>query len=168
MGPEPAFARGRATQIASWSRYGSRVEAIRGFLAGDLRALISSGDFEGIKAATGKKGAVGSYLGALDLWAATYSDSSPSPKSVAMQADVAKMRTAAAELNVLAKKATGEDVKKEGGLFGLGAKDAVVPTGAAMTALLNEVRDKAIAAYNDYCVLNNEGHPFEVDELSEI
>jgi hypothetical protein len=42
----------------------------------------------------------------------------------------------------------GEDVKKEGGLFGIGAKEAVVPTGAAMTALLNEVRDKAVAAYN--------------------
>ena len=50
---------------------------------------------------------MGSYLGALDLWAASYSDSSPSPKSVAMQADVAKMRTAVAELNLLAKNATG-------------------------------------------------------------
>jgi len=61
------------------------VEAIRGFLAGDLRALIAAEDYEGIKTATGKKGVVNSYLGALDLWAATYSDSSPSPKSVAMQ-----------------------------------------------------------------------------------
>lgn len=87
----PAFAAVLLARCWGWHlplcifRYGSRVEAIRGFLAGDLRALISSGDFEGIKAATGKKGAVGSYLGALDLWAATYSDSSPSPKSVAMQ-----------------------------------------------------------------------------------
>ena len=63
------------------------MEAIRGFLAGDLRALIAAEDYEGIKAATGKKGVVNSYLGALDLWAATYSDSSPSPKSVAMQVD---------------------------------------------------------------------------------
>eukprot|EP00614_Pseudopedinella_elastica_P005777 CAMPEP_0172589488 /NCGR_PEP_ID=MMETSP1068-20121228/8201_1 /TAXON_ID=35684 /ORGANISM="Pseudopedinella elastica, Strain CCMP716" /LENGTH=254 /DNA_ID=CAMNT_0013385097 /DNA_START=1 /DNA_END=765 /DNA_ORIENTATION=- len=167
--PAPAFARGRATQIAAWSRYGSRVEGMRSWLAGDLKAMIASSDFAGLKEATGtKKSTVASYLGALDLWAASYSDANPSPKTVAMQGDVEAMRTATTELNVLAKKALGEDVKKSGGFFGIGAKDEVVPTGAAMAKLLNEVRDKAVAAYNNYCEVNNEGHPFEVDELMTI
>jgi len=167
--PEPAFARGRSTQIAAWARYGSRVEAMRSWLVGDFKALVNSGDFEGLKAATnGKKGVVVSYVNALDLWAASYSDANPSAKTVAMQADVAKIRQAVAELNVLAKKATGEDLKKEGGFFGLGAKEEAVPTGPAMVKLLNEVAQQAKDAYNDYCDLNNEGHPFEVDELVGI
>lgn len=166
--PEPAFARGRSTQVTAWARYGSRVEGMRSWLVGDFKALVNSGDFEGLKVATGKKGVVASYINALDLWAASYSDANPSAKTVAMQADVAKIRQAVAELNVLSKKALGEDLKKEGGFFGLGAKEEVVPTGAAMGKLLNEVAQKAKDAYNDYCDLNNEGHPFEVDELMGI
>jgi len=42
----------------------------------------------------------------------------------------------------------GEEVKKEGGLFGIGAKEEAVPKGDAMKKLLNESRDKAVAAYN--------------------
>ena len=165
---EPALARGRSTQVGAWGRYGSRVEATRAWLAGDLRGIISSSDFETLKAATGKKGIVGSYLSALDLWAASYSDANPSVKTIKMQAEVEKIRMASAKLNVLAKKATGDDLKKEGGLFGFGAKEEEVPTGASMTKALQSVRQEAVDAYNSYCVLNNEGHPFEVDELLEI
>ena len=73
-----------------------------------------------------------------------------------------------AELNILARKAAGEDLKSSGGFFGIGAKQEAVPTGAAMSRLLSDVRGKAVSAYSDYVALNNEGHPFEVDELMAI
>ena len=60
---EPALARGRSTQVASWSRYGSRVEAMRSWLVGDLKAMVNGEDYAGLKAATGKKGVVSAYLG---------------------------------------------------------------------------------------------------------
>ena len=60
--PGIASARGRATQVNAWSRYGSRVEGFRGWLAGDLSAMIKTGDLAGIKEATAKKGLVSNYL----------------------------------------------------------------------------------------------------------
>jgi hypothetical protein len=131
---------------------------MRSWLVGDLKAYINSGDYAGLKEATGKKGVAGSYIrylpsaptsqaftpvrldffsssssssssssgSALDLWASSYSDASFSEKTVAMEACVAAIRTDVAQLNVLAKKALGEDVKKSGGLpFGFGAKEEV-------------------------------------------
>jgi hypothetical protein len=65
-----------------------------------------------------------------------------------MQADVAKLRQLVAELQVLSKKALGEDVQSSGGLFGLGAQKEVVPTGTAMAQLLTNVGAAAVTAYN--------------------
>jgi hypothetical protein len=47
--------------------------------------LIKSSNFEGIKDQTGKKSVSSSYLGALDLWASSYSDATPSAKTNAMR-----------------------------------------------------------------------------------
>ena len=169
VAPEPAEARGRSTQVASWSRYGARIQQFRSWLAGDLKAIIASADYEALKAATApKKSILTSYLGAMDLWASSYSDASPSQKTLRMLDDVVKLRQAQAELNVLALKATGEGLKTTGGLFGMGGKKEEVPSPAEMKKLLDAVKVAAIEAYNDYAVVNNEGHPFEVDELLEI
>ena len=65
-------------------------------------------------------------------------------------------------------KATGEGLKTTGGVFGLGGKKEEVPTAGEMKKLLTAVQKSAIEAYNDYAVVNNDGHPFEVDELLEI
>ena len=167
--PLPAAARGRSTQVAAWSRYGARIQQLRSWLAGDLKAIIASSDYDALKTATApKKSILSNYLGAMDLWAATYSDASPSPKTLRMLDDVVKLRQAQAELNVLAMKATGEGLKTTGGVFGLGGKKEEVPTAGEMKKLLTAVQKSAIEAYNDYAVVNNDGHPFEVDELLEI
>lgn len=167
--PQPAEARGRSTQMAAWSRYGARIQQMRSWLAGDLKAIIASADYEALKVATApKKSVLTNYLGAMDLWASSYSDASPSPKTLRMLDDVVKLRQAQAELNVLALKATGEGLKNQGGLFGLGGKKEEAPTPAEMKSLLAKVQKSAIEAYNDYAVVNNDGHPFEVDELLEI
>ena len=55
---------------------------------------------------------------AMDLWAATYSDASVSPKTTAMQADVVKLQEFKDDLQYLAKRGLGEEVKKSGGFFG--------------------------------------------------
>lgn len=168
-GSLPASARGRATQVAMWSRYGSRVEGMRSFIVGDLKGIINSGDFESLKSMTAPKGSIfSSYVGAMDLWAGTYSDSSPTPKTVAMQKDVQALRDVQVELQSIAKRALGEEVTKSGGLFGIGAKSDPVPSAAEAKKLVTDAQAAAINAYNDYCALNNEGHPFEVDELMEI
>lgn len=167
--PGEAQARGRATQIKSWSRYGARVEGMRGWIAGSLKGMIKTADYAGIKEATEpKKGVMNTFLTAMDLWAATYSDASISPKTNAMMADNEALRTVQKDLYALSQKALGEEVKKSGGFLGIGAKEKAKPTAAELNAEYVALFEKAKAAYNDYCELNNVGRPFEIDELMEV
>ena len=53
--PGPAAARGRATQVKTWARYGSRVEATRSWMAGTFQGYIKTGDFASMKADTDPK-----------------------------------------------------------------------------------------------------------------
>ena len=53
--PGPAAARGRATQVKTWARYGSRVETTRSWMAGTFQGYVKSGDFASMKADTDPK-----------------------------------------------------------------------------------------------------------------
>ena len=53
LGGEPAFATGRATLEQSYERYAPRIVAGGAFYQGDLKQMVASADWEGIKAATG-------------------------------------------------------------------------------------------------------------------
>ena len=73
-----------------------------------------------------------------------------------------------AEVYSIARRGLGEEVKTTGGLFGVGGKAEPAPTPAEAKTELLAAYEKAKVAYNDYCVINNEGRPFEIDELSEL
>ena len=53
--PGPAAARGRATQVKTWARYGSRVEATRSWMAGTFQGYVKSADFAALKTDTDPK-----------------------------------------------------------------------------------------------------------------
>ena len=81
------------------------------------------------------------------------------------------MRRAVSELNVLARRALGEEVKtNDGGLFGRsGVKaDAAPATGEALVKALTDARRSAVDAFNSYCGENNDGHPLDIDPLKTI
>jgi len=138
-------------------------------MAGTFQGYVKSGDFASMKADTDpKKGVFTSFMTACDLWAASYSDANPSPKTVAMLDDVNKLREFQAEVYSIARRGLGEEVKTTGGLFGVGGKAEPAPTPAEAKVELLAAYEKAKVAYNDYCVINNEGRPFEIDELSEL
>lgn len=50
---EPVFATGRATLEQSYDRYTPRIRAGGEFYQGDFKQMVASGDWAGIKAATG-------------------------------------------------------------------------------------------------------------------
>lgn len=166
--PGQASARGRATQIKSWERYGSRVEGMRSWLAGSLPALIKTGNAAAIRDATEKKGQGLSYLAAMDLWAATFTDASPSPKTNAMLAKSDELRTILKDMNALAYRAMGENLKSSGGFLGVGASKEKALSPDEFKSAMNAKLADAKVAYSAYVDVNNVGLPFEIDKIMEF
>jgi len=93
MLPSEAFARGRGTQPAVFQRYQGRITSYGTFLKSELPKIIEAADWNALKEAVAadtktKKGKIGKlYNGesAMSLWAATYSETSITDKTKAMQ-----------------------------------------------------------------------------------
>ena len=97
----------------------------------------------------------------MDLFASTFSESSISPKTKAMKAEVEKLREVVQALNKAARVAAGEE-KAGGGLFGMGGK------APSQGELAKEVKDLYVQggnAYNQYVFLANEGLPVQLAKL---
>ncbi len=183
---QPANARGRATLEAAYDRYTPRIIDGGKFFKGQLYGAIGKNDWKSIETATAeppkkskedralpdggiaKRAAqAGAFsdsrvLSAMDLFAATFSESSISPKTKAMQAEVAKLRDVVQELNKAARIAQGEG-KAGGGFFGVGGK-----TPSTKTDLATEVKDlymKGGNAYNQYVYIANDGLPVQLNKL---
>lgn len=101
-------------------------------------------------------------LVAMDLFAATFSDSSITPKTKAMKAEVEKLREVVAGMNKAARIALGEE-KSGGGLFGIGGK---APSQSELAKQVQELYLKGGNAYNQYVYLANDGLPVQLEKLS--
>lgn len=97
----------------------------------------------------------------MDLYAANFSDNSISPKTKAMQAEVAKLREVVQGLNKAARVASGEE-KPSGGMFGMGGK---APGKGELGKQVQELYLKGGNAYNQYIFLSNEGLPVQMTKL---
>ena len=182
---QPANARGRATLEAAYERYTPRIIDGGKFFKGQLYGAIAKSDWKSIETATAeppkkskedralpdggiaKRAAqAGAFsdsrvLSAMDLFAATFSESSISPKTKAMQEEVAKLRNVVQGLNKSARIAQGEE-KAGGGFFGVGGKTP------SKTDLATEVKDlymKGGNAYNQYVYIANDGLPVQLNKL---
>ena len=182
--PSPAQARGRATLDYAYDRYVPRINEGGKFYKSQLYGAISKGDWKAIQAATAeppkkskedrtlqdggiaKRAAqAGGFsdsrvLAAMDLFAATFSDSSISPKTKGMQAEVVKLREVVSGISKAARVATGEE--KSGGLFGIGGK---APSDAELLKQVQELYIKGGNAYNQYVYLANDGLPIQLEKL---
>jgi hypothetical protein len=182
---QPANARGRATLEAAYDRYTPRIIDGGKFFKGQLYGAIAKSDWKSIETATAeppkkskedralpdggiaKRAAqAGAFsdsrvLSAMDLFAATFSESSISPKTKAMQEEVAKLRDVVQGLNKSARIAQGEE-KAGGGFFGVGGKTP------SKTDLATEVKDlymKGGNAFNQYVYIANDGLPVQLNKL---
>jgi len=180
---KPAHSRGRATLEQSYDRYSPRILAGVKFYSKDLKKAISKSDWASIKAATQeppkktkadrskidggvseRAAQAGGFsdarvLTALELWAASFSESSISTKTKQMKAQVDVLREVVNGMTSLAKIALGEE---KGGAFGFGKK------AKSNTELAAEVRDlyvKGGNAWNQYVFLSNEGLPVQLQKL---
>ena len=182
---QPAYARGRATLEAAYDRYSPRIVDGGKFYKGQLFGAISKGDWKFIASATAeppkkskedralpdggtaKRAALaGSFsdsrvLAAMDLFAATFSESSISPKTKAMKEEVEKLREVVLGLNKAARIALGEE-KSGGGLFGIGGK---APSQGELTKEVKELYLKGGNAFNQYIFIANDGLPVQLAKL---
>lgn len=181
----PATARGRASLENAYDRYVPRINEGGKFYKSQLYPVLSKGDWKALSAATqeprkkskedrtlqdggiAKRAAqAGGFsdsrvLSAMDLFAATFSDSSISPKTKAMQVEVVKLREVVAGISKAAKIASGEE-KSGGGLFGIGGK---APSQQELLKQCQELYLKGGNAYNQYVFLANDGLPVQLDKL---
>eukprot|EP00629_Pelagomonadales_sp_RCC1024_P009472 CAMPEP_0119272476 /NCGR_PEP_ID=MMETSP1329-20130426/8635_1 /TAXON_ID=114041 /ORGANISM="Genus nov. species nov., Strain RCC1024" /LENGTH=217 /DNA_ID=CAMNT_0007272543 /DNA_START=120 /DNA_END=770 /DNA_ORIENTATION=+ len=165
----PAAAKGRATQPALYLRYGPRIEKFGAYLAQDLDATVARGDWAKLEAdcaaETGDKkgrkvGPIYSGTSAMSLWANTYSDVKPSPKTKAMQAEVDVIEAAREFLaSQVACKGTGACLKAEGGILGFGGKAPPKPSDRELAASAASAAAQARQAFNRFVALNNEKPP---------
>ena len=182
---QPAQARGRATLEAAYDRYCPRIIDGGKFYKSNLYGAISKSDWKTIATATteppkkskedrlladggtAKRAALAGgfsdarVLSAMDLYAANFSDNSISPKTKAMQAEVAKLREVVQGLNKAARAASGEE-KSSGGMFGMGGK---APGKGELGKQVQELYLKGGNAYNQYIFLSNEGLPVQMTKL---
>ena len=181
----PAIARGRATLEFAYDKYVPRIVDGGKFYKSQLYSAISKGDWKTVSAAVAeppkkskedrtlqdggasKRAALAGgfsdsrVLTAMDLFAATFSDSSISPKTKAMQAEVSKLREVVSGISKAARIATGEE-KSGGGLFGIGGK---APSQQELLKQVQELYLKGGNAYNQYAYLANDGLPVQLEKL---
>ncbi|KAL9183773.1 hypothetical protein ACHAXT_004629 [Thalassiosira profunda] len=100
-------------------------------------------------------------LSAMDLFASTFSESSISPKTKSMKAEVEKLREVVEALNKAARIATGEE-KSSGGLFGMGGK---APSQGELAKEVKDLYLKGGNAYNQYVFIANDGLPVQLAKL---
>ena len=180
-----ADARGRATLDQAYDRYTPRILDGGQFYKSELYKAISKADWKSIESATAeppkktredlalqdggiaKRAALAGgfsnsrVLVAMDLFAATFSDSSITPKTKAMKAEVEKLREVVEEMNKAARLALGEE-KSGGGLFGIGGK---APSQGELAKRVQELYVQGGNAYNQYVYVANEGLPVQLNKL---
>ncbi len=183
----PAQARGRATLEQSYERYAPRIKAGGEFYKSDLKKLVASGDFEGLKNALAeppkrkkedlskpdsgvaeRARQAGQFsdarvLVAADLFASAFSESSISPKTKKMQAAVAKVRNVVNEMQSICKQALGEE--SSGGLFGFGAKKV---DKAALAGQIRSLYVEGGNAWNEYVLAANDELALQFDRFPFI
>uniref|UniRef100_A0A7S4N8B5 Uncharacterized protein n=1 Tax=Odontella aurita TaxID=265563 RepID=A0A7S4N8B5_9STRA len=183
--PLPASARGRATLEQTYDRYAPRIVAGGKFYASELRAAVAKADWKAIEAATSdppprskedkskpdggiaeRAAKAGGFsdarvLSACDLFAAGFSDSSVSPRTKAMKAEVAKMREVVEGMNQAARLALGEE-KASGGFLGLGAKQ---PTQAELAKRVRDLYGVGGNAYNQFIFQANDALPIQLNKM---
>lgn len=182
---QPAYARGRATLEQSYDRYTPRILDGGKFYKSELYGAVAKGDWKGILAATAeppkkskedrtlqdggvaKRAAqAGGFsnarvLTAMDLYAGTFSDSSISPKTKTMKAEVENLRQVVDGMNKAAKIALGEE-SAGGGLFGIGGKK---PSSSELAKEVQALYVKGGNAYNAYIFAANDGLPVQLNKL---
>jgi hypothetical protein len=181
---QPASARGRATLELSYERYYPRIKAGGEFYGKELRSLVATNDWTGIKNAlaevpdrtkadlnkpdagvAARARQAGGFsdarvLTAADLYAGAFSDNSISPKTKKMKASIEKVRAAVQGMNSVAKQALGEE--GGGGFFGLGQKKP------NETELKKNLRDYYVMggnAWNEYIVAANDDLALKFDRF---
>mmetsp|Transcript_397 Transcript_397/g.783 ORF Transcript_397/g.783 Transcript_397/m.783 type:complete len:254 (-) Transcript_397:95-856(-) len=183
--PEPSHARGRATLDYAYDRYVPRITEGGNFYKSTLYAAISKSDWKALEAATAeppkkskedraledggiaKRAAMAGgfsdsrVLTAMDLFAATFSDSSITQKTKSMKAEVEKLREVVQGMNKTARLALGEE-KSGGGLFGIGGK---APSQSELAKQVQELYIKGGNAYNQYVFVANDGLPVQLQKL---
>ena len=181
---EPAVARGRATLEGSYERYVPRILAGAEFYKKDFQAMIARNDWQGIKlalqeppkkskedrakndggvadrAAQAGKFSEARVLVACDLFASAFSDSSISPKTKKMQAEVEKLREVVEAMKKTAGEALGEE--SGGGLFGFGGKKA---SEDELRKRIRQLYVEGGTAYNRYLFAANEELPVAFAKL---
>ncbi|KAL7527190.1 hypothetical protein ACHAXR_001845 [Thalassiosira sp. AJA248-18] len=186
VGPiQPAYARGRATLEQAYDRYSPRIIEGGSFYKGTLYGSIAKGDWKTLQAATAeppkktkadraladggvaKRAAqAGGFsdarvLAAMDLYASTFSESSISPKTKAMKAEVEKLREVVQGMNKAARIANGEE-KSGGGMFGMGGK---APSQGELAKEVKDLYLKGGNAYNQYVFVANDGLPVQLAKI---
>ena len=183
--PGEAEARGRATLEQAYDRYTPRIKAGGEFYKGDLKGILSKGDWAALRDATAeppkrtkedkakadggiaeRAAKAGGFsdarvLTACDLYAATFSDNTISAKTTSMKAQVEIMRKVVQEMNKSAKIALGEE-KADGGLFGIGGKK---PSANDLMQNVRKLYVEGGNAYNQYIFDANEGLPVTLEKL---
>ncbi|GFH44978.1 hypothetical protein CTEN210_01452 [Chaetoceros tenuissimus] len=183
--PEVAEARGRATLEYAYDRYYPRLEAGGQFYANDLKKAIERNDWAAIKAATAeppkrtkqdkakidggiaeRAAQAGGFsnarvIAAADLWAASFSDNSISPKTKKMKDQTAILAEVVDRMNTIAKIGLGEE-KPSGGFLGFGAK---APSQAELAKEIRELYMKGGNAWNQYIFLANDDLPVQLKRL---
>ena len=182
---QPAYARGRATLEQAYDRYTPRINEGGKFYKSELYGAISKSNWKAIQAATAeppkkskedralKDGGVAKraalagefsnarVLSAMELYAATFSDSSITPKTKALKAEVDTLREVVDGMNKAAKIALGEE-SAGGGLFGIGSKK---PSTSELSKQVQELYIKGGNAYNAYVFAANDGLPLQLNKL---
>jgi hypothetical protein len=185
VAPQPASARGRATLEQAYDRYTPRILAGGEFYKSKLKSLIAKDDWEGIKFAlqeppkkqksdrskqdggvSERAAQAGQFsdarvITALDLFAATFSDNSVSPKTKAMQKEVAELRSVVEGMKSIARQATGEE-SGGGGLFGIGKKQ---PSKSELSNKMKELYIVGGTSWNRYVFAANDGLPVALKKL---
>ncbi|KAL7461997.1 hypothetical protein ACHAXS_003423 [Conticribra weissflogii] len=183
--PQPSHARGRATLDYAYDRYVPRITEGGNFYKSTLYAAISKSDWKALEAATAeppkkskedralqdggiaKRAAMAGgfsdsrVLTAMDLFAATFSDSSITQKTKSMKAEVETLREVVQGMNKAARLALGEE-KSGGGLFGIGGK---APSQSELSKQVQELYVKGGNAYNQYVYAANDGLPVQLQKL---
>lgn len=185
VGIEPAYARGRATLEQAIDRYYPRLETGGLFYSNDLKKAIEKNDWAAIKAATAeppkrtkedkskldggvseRAAQAGGFsqsrvVAAADLWAASFSDNSISPKTKKMKEQTAILAEVSDGMSTAAKIALGEE-KPSGGFLGFGAK---APSQAELAKEVRELYIKGGNAWNQYIFLANDDLPVQLKRL---
>ena len=184
--PQPAYARGRATLEQAYDRYTPRILAGGDFYKTKLKSMIAKEDWQGIKQAlqeppkksksdrTKQDGGISEraaqagqfsdsrVITAMDLYAATFSDNSVSPKTKAMQKEVAELRNVVEGMKSIVKQVTGEEPAGGGGLFGIGKKQ---PSKLELANKMKELYIIGGTSWNKYIFAANDGLPVSLNKL---